>query len=159
MTCSLAAFVSNHADEIKALFEQVLLVCQEQGLLGNELWQAIDGCKMGADAAKEWFGTFNELGAKRDKLRRLIRYRLQEHRQRDEVTTEPELDQEIREANTILSLDEAKNKNVQGLWQLCCLVHNVQKVANYTSGRSHEETRPKGTGRGRSKQNLKWSCG
>ena len=106
---TLAAFVSGHGEEIEALFEQVLLVCQEQGLLGNELF-AIDGCKMSSDAAKEWFGTFKELGDKRDKLRRLIRHRLQEHRQRDEATTEAELDQEIREARTILSLDEAKNK-------------------------------------------------
>jgi len=42
---TLASFVSRHADEIEALFEQVLLVCHEQGLLGNELF-AIDGCKM-----------------------------------------------------------------------------------------------------------------
>nr|WP_245800898.1 transposase [Halomonas utahensis] len=106
---TLAAFVSNHAEEIEALFEQVLLVCQEQGLLGNELF-AIDGCKMASDASKEWSGTFKELGDKRDKLRRLIRHRLQEHRQQDEAATEAELDQQIREARTILSLDEAKNK-------------------------------------------------
>lgn len=106
---TLAAFVSNHADEIEALFEQVLLVCQEQGLLGNELF-AIDGCKMASDASKEWSGTLKELGDKRDKLRRLIRHRLQEHRQQDEAATEAELDQQIREAKTILSLDEAKSK-------------------------------------------------
>ena len=106
---TLAAFVSNHAEEIEALFEQVLLVCQEQGLLGNELF-AIDGCKMASDASKEWSGTFKELGNKRDKLRRLIRHRLQEHRQQDEAATEADLDQQIREANTRLSLDEAKTK-------------------------------------------------
>ena len=41
---TLAKFVSSHSDEIEELFEQVLLVCHEQGLLGNELF-AIDGCK------------------------------------------------------------------------------------------------------------------
>jgi transposase len=106
---TVAAFASNHAEETEALFEQVLLVCQEQGLLGNELF-AIDGCKMASEASKEWSGTFRELGGKRDKLRRLIRHRLQEHRQHDEATTEAELDQQVREANTILSLDEAKSK-------------------------------------------------
>ncbi|CAD5253361.1 transposase (fragment) [Halomonas sp. 59] len=65
---TLASFVSRHADEIEALFEQVLLVCHEQGLLGNELF-AIDGCKMSSDASKEWSGTFKELGEKREKLR------------------------------------------------------------------------------------------
>jgi len=51
-------------------------VCHEQGLLGNELF-AIDGRKMSSDAAKEWSGTFKELGEKRDKLKRLIRHHLQ----------------------------------------------------------------------------------
>ena len=75
---TLAKFVSQHADEIEELFEQILLVCHEQGLLGNELF-AIDGCKMSSDAAKEWSGTFKELGEKRDKLKRLIRHHLHEH--------------------------------------------------------------------------------
>jgi transposase len=104
---TLAKFVSQHANEIKALFEQILLVCHAQGLLGNELF-AIDGCKMSSDAAKEWSGTFKELGEKRDKLKRLIRHHLLEHHERDEV--EAELDRDIRRANTILSLDEAMTK-------------------------------------------------
>ena len=106
---TIAGFVSQHSEAIEALFEQVLLVCHEQGLLGNELF-AIDGCKMSSNAAKEWSGTFKELGEKRDKLRRLIRHRLVEHQQRDEATTEAELDQEIREAKTILSLDKSLQK-------------------------------------------------
>jgi transposase len=72
---TLAAFVSGHADAIEALFEQVLLVCHEQGLLGNELF-AIDGCKLSSNAAKEWSGTFEELRHKCDKIKRLIRHYL-----------------------------------------------------------------------------------
>ncbi|MBJ6138589.1 transposase [Marinobacter litoralis] len=106
---TLAKFVSSHAEEIEELFEQVLLVCHEQGLLGNELF-AIDGCKMSSNAAKEWSGTFKELGEKRDKLKRLIRHHLREHHQRDEAETEAELDRDIRRAKTILSLDEAMTK-------------------------------------------------
>ena len=106
---TLAKFVSQHADEIEELFEQVLLVCHEQGLLGNELF-AIDGCKMSSNAAKEWSGTFKELDEKRTKLKRLIRHHLREHHERDEAETEAELDRDIRRANTILSLDEAMNK-------------------------------------------------
>jgi len=78
---TLAKFVSQHADEIEELFEQILLVCHEQGLLGNELF-AIDSCKMSSDAAKEWSGTFKELGEKRDKLKRLIRHHLHECQRR-----------------------------------------------------------------------------
>jgi transposase len=65
---TLAKFVSQRTDEIEELFEQILLACHEQGLLGNELF-AIGGCKMSSDAAKEWSGTFKELGEKRDKLK------------------------------------------------------------------------------------------
>jgi len=99
---TLASFVSRHADEIEALFEQVLLVCHEQGLLGNGLF-AIDGCKMSSDASKEWSGTFKELDEKREKLRGLIRHHLLEHYARDEAETEADLDRDIRRANMTTS--------------------------------------------------------
>ncbi len=106
---TLASFVSRHADGIEGIFEQVLLVCHEQGLLGNELF-AIDGCKMSSDASKEWSGTFKELGEKREKLRGLVRHHLLEHYSRDEAETEADLDRDIRRAKMILSLDAAMNK-------------------------------------------------
>ena len=37
---TIADFVSTRSSEIEALFEQVLLICDEQGLLGHELEQA-----------------------------------------------------------------------------------------------------------------------
>ena len=50
---TIAAFISGHADQVEAIFEQVLLICDSDGLLGKELC-AIDGCKMSSNAAKEW---------------------------------------------------------------------------------------------------------
>ena len=75
---TIADFVSSRSEEIETLFEQVLLVCHEQGLLGNELF-AIDGCKQSSDAAKEWSGTFKELEEKRAKIKRQIKYHMKEH--------------------------------------------------------------------------------
>jgi transposase len=75
---TIADFVSGHSDEIANLFEQVLLICHEQGLLGNELF-AIDGCKMPSNASKEWSGTFKELEQRRDKINRLVKHYLDEH--------------------------------------------------------------------------------
>lgn len=49
---TIASFVSGSPTEIENIFEQVLLICHEDGLLGNELF-AIDGCKMPSDAAKD----------------------------------------------------------------------------------------------------------
>lgn len=79
---SIASFVSSYPDAIESVFEQVLLVCDQQGLLGNELL-AIDGCKMSSNAAKEYSGTLAELEQKRDKLRKRIRYCLAEHKKLD----------------------------------------------------------------------------
>ena len=52
---TIANFVSGHCEEIAKLFEQILLICDDQGLLGKELF-AIDGCKMPSDAAKDMVG-------------------------------------------------------------------------------------------------------
>lgn len=86
---TIAAFVSQRSDEIAALFEQILLVCDQQGLLGNELF-AIDGCKLPSNAAKEWSGTFKELTQKRDKIKRQIRYHLNEHKKMDQSESRDE---------------------------------------------------------------------
>jgi len=79
---TLASFVSGRTEEIEQLFEQVLLICDEQGLLGKELF-ALDGCKMSSNAAKEWSGTFKELEQKRDKIKRQIQYHINEHTKLD----------------------------------------------------------------------------
>lgn len=78
----IAAFVSGHPDAIESIFEQVLLVCDQQGLLGNELL-AIDGCKMPSNAAKENSGTLSELSEKREKIRKKIKSCLKEHQKLD----------------------------------------------------------------------------
>ena len=88
---------------------QVLLVCDEQGLLGHELF-AIDGCKMRSNAAKAWSGTFKELEQKRQKLKRLISHHLTEHQKKDSWESEEELDRAIRQVKTILTLDKAASK-------------------------------------------------
>lgn len=79
---TIADFVSGHPETITAIFEQVLLICDQQGLLGHELL-AIDGCKMSSNAAKEWSGTHKDLKEKHDKLKRQIAYHLAEHRAKD----------------------------------------------------------------------------
>ncbi len=87
---TLANFVSGHTQAIESIFapqgvfscfaihlKQILLTCDEQGLLGHELF-TIDGCKMSSDSAKEWSGTFKELRQKRKKIKRLIQYHIEE---------------------------------------------------------------------------------
>lgn len=105
---TIAGFVSRFPQQIEQLFEQILLICHEQGLLGNELF-AIDGCKMSSNAAKEWSGTFAELEQKRKKLKRQIQHCLSEHRQLDQK--EPGYNQRNdRIEQTIDTLDKASDR-------------------------------------------------
>ena len=105
---TIARFVSSRQEAIEDLFEQVLLVCDQQGLLGKELF-AIDGCKMPSNAAKEWSGTHNELAAKRAKLKRQIAYQVSEHQRLDTLESD-EADRIARTEQTIATLDAAHDK-------------------------------------------------
>jgi len=53
---TIAGFISSMSEEIPVVFRDVLLYCDEMGLIDKELF-AIDGCKMPSDASKEWSGT------------------------------------------------------------------------------------------------------
>jgi transposase len=109
---TIAEFISGHCEAVESLFEQVLLICDEQGLLGNELF-AIDGCKMPSNAAKEWSGTHKELAAKRDKIKHLIQHHTMKHQQQD--LREGETDEEAklqskRHKQAIETLNKAADK-------------------------------------------------
>ena len=80
---TIAEFVSGMGEErISSLFSQVLLVCEEEGLLGGTHF-AIDGYKLSSNAAKEWSGTHADLRQKHAKLRELVRQSVREHRCND----------------------------------------------------------------------------
>ncbi|MBL1259006.1 MAG: IS1182 family transposase [Thiotrichaceae bacterium] len=105
---TIADFISSKPSDIEAIFEQILLICFDEGLLGNELF-AIDGCKMRSDAAKTWSGTFKELGEKRDKLKRMIQYQMNLHQDNDPVEDHDDA-REKRTAQTIDTLNKAHDK-------------------------------------------------
>ena len=105
---TIASFVSSFSVQIESVFEQVLLVCHQQGLLGHELF-AIDGCKLPSNAAKQWSGTFKELEKKRKKLKKLIRYHMNKHQAHDQQQVGAELQQE-RTQQTITTLSAAADK-------------------------------------------------
>ena len=144
---TIANFVSGYPDEIASLFEQVLLICHEQGLLGNELF-AIDGCKMPSNAAKEWSGTFKELTEKRDKLRRQIRYHLREHQQNDTNACRDE-ERQKRHEQAVKTLDKAAEKIDQFLKHLRPRMGQGKRPkevkSNITDNESAKMTTSKGT--------------
>jgi hypothetical protein len=65
------------------LFRDVLLVCEEEGLLGGTFF-ALDGCKLRSNASKEWSGTIRDLRKKKDKIEEKVKRLLEEQEQRDE---------------------------------------------------------------------------
>jgi len=87
---TIANFVSSMQKEIESVFCNVLLVCDELGLLGGTHF-SLDGVKLSANVSKEWSGTFDELKHKRDKLQHKLEQVLAEHIQTDQ---QPELELE-----------------------------------------------------------------
>jgi len=88
---TIADFISSMADEIQPVFRDVLLYCDELGLIGKEMF-AIDGCKLPANASKEWSGTKAELQKKQHKLERAVQRMLKVHRERDAGSVTPDLE-------------------------------------------------------------------
>lgn len=82
---TIADFISSMSDVIEPVFRDVLLYCDELGLIGKEMF-AIDGCKLPSNASKEWSGTKAELNNKRKKLERAVQRMLKTHRERDAST-------------------------------------------------------------------------
>lgn len=95
MTCgqtpdhsTIAEFVSGMGEErISSLFAQVLLVCEEEGLLSGTHF-SIDGYKLSTNASKEWSGTHANLLKKKETLEKLVRDSVKEHKKNDRAKIE-----------------------------------------------------------------------
>jgi transposase len=75
---TIASFVSSMEDQIMPLFSDILLVCEQEGLLGGSFF-AIDGCKMASNASKEWSGKISNLQKKKQKIERRLKVLVEEH--------------------------------------------------------------------------------
>ena len=74
---TIAAFVSSMQDQILPLFRDILLICEEQKLLGGTFF-ALDGCKLPSNASKEWSGRISDLKNKQAKLEQKVQRLLKE---------------------------------------------------------------------------------
>lgn len=79
---TIAPFVSSMGKDVEALFTQVLLVCDEEDLLGGTHF-SLDGLKLSSNASKEWSGTFKDLKKKQEVLGRKVKEAVAEHRAAD----------------------------------------------------------------------------
>lgn len=81
---TIARFVRELAPQIEALFTQVLLTCDAQGLIGRQMF-AIDGVKLPSNASKERSGSFAELAHEAERMERAVQKMLATHQSRDAV--------------------------------------------------------------------------
>jgi transposase len=79
---TIADFISSQDQQTVKLFLEVLLICDEMGLIGKEMF-AVDGCKLPSNAAKEWSGTKAELTKKTEKMEKAITQIISKHREMD----------------------------------------------------------------------------
>ena len=87
---TIAGFISSMDKEIVKLFQEVLLVCDAQGLIGKEMF-AIDGCKMPSNASKEWSGTRADFKKKAAKMEKEVAKIVKRHLANDSCQTDDEL--------------------------------------------------------------------
>ena len=87
---TIAGFVSGLGDLIGKVFQQVLLICDTQGLIGREMF-AIDGVKLPSNASKERSGTRADFQHQAQKMEAAVQTMLERHREADTCDTEPTL--------------------------------------------------------------------
>lgn len=87
---TIADFISGMNKEVVSLFLQVLLICDQQNLIGKEMF-SIDGCKLPSNASKEWSGTKKDLQRKADKIERALHRIIMHHKAVDREKIEPEV--------------------------------------------------------------------
>jgi len=87
---TIADFVSSLEGEIVSLYRDVLLVCDELGLIGREMF-AVDGVKMPSNASKEWSGTRADFARKAKKMEQALGYLVHRHREADRAKEDPSM--------------------------------------------------------------------
>ncbi len=79
---TIANFVSSMTKEALKIFQDVLTVCMQQGLLGGTCF-ALDGCKLPSNASKNWSGTIKELQLKKRRLEKKLARMIHDHKRKD----------------------------------------------------------------------------
>ena len=110
---TIAQFVRELGEETRKLFVDVLLYCDELGLIGKGMF-AIDGRKMSSNASKEWSGTREDFEERKTKFKETLDKLVRKHREMDEGgQEEPMPGRRKREEKAIESL-EAKVSKIEG---------------------------------------------
>ena len=104
---TIANFISTLGDEISQIFSQVLFICDQQGLIGREMF-AIDGVKLPSNASKAKSGTRADFERQAGKLETAARVMLERHREADQRAIEPDLQAKETQRISRLQTDAAQ---------------------------------------------------
>jgi transposase len=104
---TIANFISTLGDEIARIFSQVLFICDQQGLIGREMF-AIDGVKLPSNASKARSGTRADFERQAGKLETAAKAMLERHRAADQRALEPDLQAKETQRLTRLQTDAAQ---------------------------------------------------
>ncbi len=104
---TIANFISTLGEEIAHIFSQVLFICDQQGLIGREMF-AIDGVKLPGNASKARSGTRADFERQAGKLETAARVMLERHREADQRAIEPDLQAKETQRITRLQTDAAQ---------------------------------------------------
>ncbi len=91
---TIATFVSSMKDQILPLFCDILLVCEQENLLGGTFF-ALDGLKLPANASKDSSGRISELIKKKDKIQKKVNRLL-----KDQIDADRDDDDDFRPPST-----------------------------------------------------------
>jgi transposase len=105
---TIASFVSSMKDEILPLFRDILLVCEQEKLLGGTFF-ALDGLKLPSNSSKEWSGTISDLKRKKDKIEQKVKKLLEEQVSIDKESREG-LPEPLRQKKQIEKLQKQADR-------------------------------------------------
>lgn len=139
---SIASFVANMSDNIEPLFTQVLMICEQENLIGHNMF-AIDGCKLPSNASKEWSGTHQELEQKAERLNQASKRIIASHKAQDELP-DTEIAQDLKQKE---KLDNTAKKIERFLAEKTERIgnRNTPVKSNITDNDSAKMTTSKGT--------------
>ena len=80
---TISSFITSMQDEIIMIYQNILLICEKEGLLGSTSF-SLDGLKLPANASKEMSGTFSELTYKKKKLEEKVSKLIKRHQRTDD---------------------------------------------------------------------------
>ena len=84
---TISNFVSGMKEEVSVVFRDVLVVCDEEGLIGQEMF-AVNGVKFPSNASKEWSGKREDFHRKVQKMEEAVQVLVDKHRREDETGEE-----------------------------------------------------------------------